>query len=86
MLTVEPTGAVLGAIARGIDLAQPLGARTWAPFYSRLDSMGLALSRSAPWSRRSEALLGTVRRNPVRRRNLSRRSFNRLLLNSAELL
>ncbi len=25
MLTIEPTGAVLGAIARGIDLAQPLG-------------------------------------------------------------
>lgn len=27
MLTIEPTGAVLGAVARGIDLAQPLGKR-----------------------------------------------------------
>jgi len=25
MLTIEPTGAVLGAVARGIDLARPLG-------------------------------------------------------------
>jgi len=27
MLTIEPTGAVLGAVARGIDLAAPLGER-----------------------------------------------------------
>ena len=27
MLTIEPTGAVLGATARGIDLAQPLSER-----------------------------------------------------------
>src|ERR1700680_4359396 len=27
MLTIEPTGAVLGATARGIDLAQPLNER-----------------------------------------------------------
>ena len=27
MLTIEPTGAVLGATIRGIDLAQPLGER-----------------------------------------------------------
>jgi len=27
MLTFEPSGAVLGAVARGIDLAQPLGHR-----------------------------------------------------------
>ena len=27
MLTIEPTGAVLGAVAHGIDLAQPLGER-----------------------------------------------------------
>lgn len=27
MLTLEPTGAVLGAVARGLDLAQPLGER-----------------------------------------------------------
>jgi hypothetical protein len=27
MLTIEPTGAVLGATARGIDLAHPLSER-----------------------------------------------------------
>ena len=28
MLTIEPTGAVLGATARGIDLARPLSERS----------------------------------------------------------
>jgi len=41
MLTFEPSGAVLGAVARGIDLAQPLSAiATSAPFYWRSDGMG----------------------------------------------
>jgi hypothetical protein len=29
MLTIEPTGAVLGATVRGVDLAQSLGESYW---------------------------------------------------------
>ena len=35
MLTIEPTGAVLGATARGIDLAQPLSERDLGRYCSR---------------------------------------------------
>ena len=40
MLTIEPTGAVLGATARGIDLARPLSERS-------LGQILLALGRTA---------------------------------------
>ena len=41
MLTIEPTGAVLGATARGIDLAQPLGEREMAMILLALGRYGV---------------------------------------------
>ena len=41
MLTIEPTGAVLGATARGIDLAQPLGERDFAQILLALGRHGV---------------------------------------------
>jgi taurine dioxygenase len=41
MLTVEPTGAVLGAIGRGIDLAQPLNERDMGAILLALGKHGV---------------------------------------------
>jgi taurine dioxygenase len=41
MLTIEPTGAVLGATARGIDLAQPLSERDLAQILLALGKHGV---------------------------------------------
>ena len=41
MLTIEPTGAVLGAVAHGIDLAQPLGERDMAEILLALGRHGV---------------------------------------------
>jgi taurine dioxygenase len=41
MLTIEPTGAALGATARGIDLAQPLGERDFGQILLALGRLGV---------------------------------------------
>jgi taurine dioxygenase len=41
MLTIEPSGAVLGAVARGIDLAQPLGERDMGAILLALGRYGV---------------------------------------------
>ena len=41
MLTIEPTGAVLGATIRGIDLARPLGERDFAQILLALGRHGV---------------------------------------------
>jgi taurine dioxygenase len=41
MLTIEPTGAVLGATARGIDLAQPLSERDLGQILLALGRYGM---------------------------------------------
>ena len=43
MLTIEPTGAVLGATVRGIDLAQPLSERDLAQILLALGCHGVLL-------------------------------------------
>jgi len=41
MLTIEPTGAVLGATARGIDLARPLSERSLGQILLALGRYGV---------------------------------------------
>ena len=41
MLTIEPTGAILGATVRGIDLAQPLGETAMARILLALGRHGV---------------------------------------------
>jgi len=41
MLTIEPTGAVLGATARGVDLAQPLSERDFGQILLGLGRLGV---------------------------------------------
>lgn len=41
MLTIEPTGAVLGATVRGVDLAQPLAERDFARILRALGDYGV---------------------------------------------
>ena len=41
MLTIEPTGAVLGATARGVDLARPLSERSLGQILLALGRYGV---------------------------------------------
>ena len=41
MLTIEPTGAVLGATIRGIDAAQPIGERDFGRILAALGRYGV---------------------------------------------
>src|SRR6266571_518365 len=41
MLTIEPTGAVLGATVYGVDLAQPLGERDFGQILNGLGRHGV---------------------------------------------
>ena len=55
MLTIESTGAVLGATARGIDLARPLSERS-------LGQILLALGRYGVWFPDQHLDLGELKR------------------------
>jgi hypothetical protein len=51
MLTIEPTGLVLGAMAYGIDLAHPLSERDLAQILLRSASMGCCGFPISIWTR-----------------------------------
>ena len=47
MLTIEPTGAVLGATVRGVDLAQSIDARDMGRILLALGRHGCFASRTS---------------------------------------
>jgi taurine dioxygenase len=70
MLTIEPTGAVLGATVRGLDLSQPLDERDMGRILPALSRHGVLRFPDqhldlAPLKRFSE-LFGEIQGNPVR--------------------
>src|SRR5690349_15943783 len=76
MLTIEPTGAVLGAVARGIDLAAPLGDDDFARILLALGRHGvlrfpdqhLDLADLKRFSERFGEIQGSPTRDPDARR------------------
>ena len=59
MLTIEPTGAVLGATARGVDLARPLSERSLGQILLALGRYGvLRFSASITSPRPRRDILG----------------------------
>jgi hypothetical protein len=69
MLTIEPTGAVLGATARGIDLAQPLSERDLGQILLALGRYGvLRFPDQAEIHDRDEALPASQHTAVLRRK------------------
>src|SRR5215472_4191094 len=95
MLTIEPTGAVLGATVRGLDLSQPLDERDMGRILPALSRHGVLRFPDqhldlAPLKRFSE-LFGEIQGNPAAmriqrastRRSASSRTLNRTANTSA---
>jgi alpha-ketoglutarate-dependent taurine dioxygenase len=80
MLTIEPTGVVLGAVAHGIDLAQPLGERDMGAILLapgrhgglRFPDQSLGLGDLKRFSEQFGEIQGPVTRGATRRKNTRR--------------
>ena len=70
MLTVEPTGAILGATVRGIDLAQPIPEREFGLILNALGQHGVLRFPDQQLNigdvKRFSELFGEIQGNPIR--------------------
>ena len=69
MLTVEPTGAILGATVRGIDLAQPIPEREFGLILNALGQHGVLRFPDQQLNigdvKRFSELFGEIQGNPI---------------------